>query len=79
MDSSKNKLTEDQLVEGILTKILQAIISRRTNKAIDMLVNDNPALARATSDFQKASMKLDKSLRKRAAINKKNKKKFGRF
>jgi hypothetical protein len=78
MASSKNKLTEEQLVEGILTKILQSILSRRTSKALDAIVNNNPALDRATKEFQSASRNMDKALRKRANIAKRNKKKFGR-
>ena len=43
MASSKNKLTEEQLVEGVLSSILTAIVKGRTKNVLDLL-KDNPAL-----------------------------------
>jgi|TARA_B100000315_G_scaffold34313_1_gene29027 hypothetical protein len=75
MASSKNKLTEDQLVEGILTKILQSIFSRRTQQVMKGMKN-NPALEKATEDFFDAGKKLDRSLRKAAKLRAAHAKKF---
>ena len=68
MASSKNKLTEDQLVEGIISTILKSIFSRRTKKVFKAL-EDNPALRRATDDFIDSSAKLDRALRKYGVKN----------
>ena len=62
--ASSNHLTEDQLVEGIITRILKTIFNRRT-QVIFKTMKDNPALKRATDDFIEASDNLDKALRKR--------------
>jgi hypothetical protein len=67
MASSKNKLTEDQLVEGILTKILKSIFNRRTQQVLRGMEN-NPALEQATEEFFAAGKKLDRSLRKSAKL-----------
>ncbi len=67
MASSKNKLTEDQLVEGILTKILKSIFNRRTRQVMKGMKN-NPALEQATDEFFAASRKLDMSLRKASKL-----------
>jgi len=63
MASSKNKLTEDQLVEGIISKILKSIFNRRTRQVLDSF-KDNPALKQATDDFISATTQLNKSLKR---------------
>ena len=62
MFSSKNKLTEDQLREGILSKILQAIVSKRVGK-VEKALKDNPRLAKAVRNADKAVKELDKTLK----------------
>jgi|GEM_PF-3411639 len=62
MFSSKNKLTEDQLREGILSKILQAIVSKRVGK-VEKSLKDNPRLAKAVRNADKAVRELDKTLK----------------
>jgi hypothetical protein len=65
MASSNKPLTEDQLVEGILTGLLKSIFNRRTQQVLKGMEN-NPALSKATKDFNDATDKLDKALRKNA-------------
>ena len=65
MASSKTKLTENQLVEGILTGLLKSIFNRRTQQVLKGMEN-NPALSKATIEFNDATDKLDKALRKNA-------------
>ena len=62
MFSSKNKLTEDQLREGILSKILLAIVSKRVGK-VEKALKDNPRLAKAVRNADKAVKELDKTLK----------------
>ena len=62
MFSSKNKLTEDQLRECILSKILQAIVSKRVGK-VEKALKDNPRLAKAVRNADKAVRELDKTLK----------------
>ncbi len=76
MASSKNKLTEDQLVEGILTKILKSIFNRRTRQVMKGMKN-NPALKKAAGEFFDSSQKLDKALRKQAKAHADHDRKFG--
>jgi hypothetical protein len=76
MASSKTKLTENQLVEGIISGILKAIFNRRTQQVIKGMKN-NPALEKATDEFFDASQKLDKALRKQAKAHAAHDRKFG--
>lgn len=63
MFSSKNKLTEDQLREGILSKILSAILDKRVSKVLSVAdIENNPALKRAVRNADKAVKQLDKTL-----------------
>ena len=63
MFSSKNKLTEDQLREGILSKILGAILDKRVSKVLSVAdIENNPALKRAVRNADKAVKQLDKTL-----------------
>jgi hypothetical protein len=64
MASSKKIQTEGQVLqEGILLKILQNIVQGRTDK-ITKLFAENPRLARATKDLDKATKSLAKELKK---------------
>jgi hypothetical protein len=76
MASSKIKLTENQLVEGIISGILKAIFNRRTQQVIKGMKN-NPALKKATDEFFDSSQKLDKALRKQAKAHADHDRKFG--
>jgi len=62
MASSKNKLTEEQLVEGVLSSVLTAIVKGRTRTVLDLL-KDNPALKKSTQDLDRAIAKMEKSLK----------------
>jgi|2_EtaG_2_1085320.scaffolds.fasta_scaffold37945_2 DNA integrity scanning protein DisA with diadenylate cyclase activity len=66
MASSKSKLTEDQLREGIISKLMGHIFNKRTTKALNLLSKESPALARANKRYEKASKELGDSLRKAA-------------
>ena len=63
MASSKNKLTEEQLVEGIFEKILNGILNKRIDKVTKALA-DNPRLKKASKEVAVAHNKLKKELRK---------------
>ncbi len=73
MASSKNKLTEEQLVEGVLSSVLTAIVKGRTRTVLDLL-KDNPALKKQTIELDKAIDKFKKSAK---AANKSRKKSGG--
>jgi hypothetical protein len=64
MASSKNKLTEEQLREGIITSLLGRIFNKRTKKALDLLSKESPELSKAHKKYEKASKDLAKSLSK---------------
>jgi hypothetical protein len=51
MASSKNKLTEEQLTEGLFDKILSGILQRRTKKVIKVL--------QGAPNIQKKAKELD--------------------
>ncbi len=63
MASSKTKLTEEQIVEGLFSAILGSIVKGRTKKVMDLL-KDNPELARSAKALDKATDDLKKSLAK---------------
>jgi hypothetical protein len=63
MASSKNKLTEEQLVEGIFEKILNGILNKRIDKVTKALA-DNPRLKKASKEVAIAHDNLKKELKK---------------
>ena len=63
MASSKNKLTEEQLREGVFEKILQSILRGRTKNVLKIL-KDNPGLQQAAKETSDAIDDLEKALRK---------------
>ena len=63
MASSKSKLTEEKLVEGVLSGILTALVKGRTKTVLDLLA-DNPTLKKQTQDLDKSIEKLKKSIKK---------------
>ena len=62
MASSESKLTEDQLREGIVSKLMGHIFNKRTTKALNLLSKESPALARANKKYEKASKELGNAL-----------------
>jgi|TARA_B100001105_G_C22000788_1_gene277243 predicted transcriptional regulator len=62
MASSKEKLTEDQLVEGLMGKILQNIVGGRINFVLDAF-KDNPRLKKQTKKVAKAIDDLEKGIK----------------
>ena len=62
MASSKNKLTEEQLVEGILGNILQNIVGGRISFVLDAF-KDNPRLKKQTKKVAKAIDDLEKGIK----------------
>ena len=63
MASSKDKLTEEQLKEGIMSAVLGAILKGRTKTVLKAFGND-PELKRNAKELAKAASKLRKSLDK---------------
>ena len=63
MASSKNKLTEEQIREGIFDKIMNMILKKKTKKVLNIL-KKNPALKQATDDVVKSIDNLQQKLRK---------------
>ena len=63
MASSKNKLTEEQLHEGVMSAILGAILKGRIKTVTKALEND-PELVKLAKDVNKATDKLKKSIEK---------------
>jgi len=64
MASSKNKLTEEQIREGIFDKIMNMILKRKSKKVLNIL-KKNPALKQATDDVVKSMDDLQQTLRKK--------------
>ena len=64
MASSKNKLTEEQIREGIFDKIMNLILRKKTKKVLNIL-KKNPALKQATDDVVKSIDNLQQKLRKK--------------
>jgi|7_EtaG_2_1085326.scaffolds.fasta_scaffold03457_3 hypothetical protein len=73
MASSKHKLTEEQLKESIIAKLMKNIFNRRTKKALDLLSKESPALARANKKYEKASKELGDALLKQKKHREKRK------
>ncbi len=63
MASSKNRLTEEQLTEGLFDKILTAVLRRRTKKVIKVL-QDAPNIKAATKDLDDAIGRLRASIKR---------------
>jgi hypothetical protein len=70
MASSKNKLTEEQLTEGLFGKILTSIIKGRTKKVLH-IVSDLPDIKRAVKDADAAHEKLKRAISRADANAKK--------
>jgi len=62
MASSKNKLTEEQLSEGIFTRILNQIIQGRVKKVGKALENA-PNIKAASEELDGAVLNLRKSIK----------------
>ena len=63
MASSKNKLTEEQLSEGLFDKILSAVLQKRTKKVIKVLQNA-PNIKKATEELDDAVAELRLALKR---------------
>jgi len=63
MASSKEKLTEEQLTEGLFDKILSAVLQRRTKKVIKVLQNA-PNIKKATKELDDAVAELRLALKR---------------
>jgi len=63
MASSKNRLTEEQLTEGLFDKILTAVLRRRTKKVIKVL-QDAPNIKKATQDLDDSIKNLRLALKR---------------
>jgi len=63
MASSKNKLTEEQLSEGLFDKILSAVLQKRTKKVIKVLQNA-PNIKKATKELDDAVAELRLALKR---------------
>ena len=61
MASSKSKLTEAQLTEGIIDSILGTIMKGRLDKIEPILKNASPELARQAKKADKARQELKKA------------------
>lgn len=63
MASSKNKLTEEQLREGIVAAVLGNILKGRTSAVLKAFAND-PILKKHAKEIDKAVKQFDKSIAK---------------
>ena len=86
MASSKSKLTEAQLIEGIIDKILGAIMKGRLDKVEPILKIASPELVRqakkadkANQEFRKAAEKDFKARTGKKQLSTKQKRKAGKF
>ena len=61
MASSKSKLTEQELTEGIIDKILGAMMKGRLKKIEPILKNASPELKRAAKEADKARQEFRKA------------------
>ena len=64
MASSKSKLTEEQLIEGIIDKIMSAMMQGRLKKVEPILKTASPELVRQARKADKARQAFKKQLRK---------------
>ena len=76
MASSKDKLTEEQLKEGIMSAVLGAILKGRTKTVLKAFGND-PELKRNAKELAQAASKMRKSLDKANKIKDKKLKAAG--
>ena len=86
MASSKSKLTEQELTEGIIDKMLGAIMSGRLKKIEPILKNASPELKRAAKEADKARQEFRKAAEKdfkartgKKQLSTKQKRKAGKF
>ena len=63
MASSKDKLTEEKLTEGLMSSILGSILKGRISTVVKALDGD-PELQRLAKDVNKATDKLKKQIEK---------------
>jgi len=77
MASSKSKLTESQLIEGIIDKMLDAIMQGRLDKVEPILKVGSPRLKKLAKQADKSNQafkkELQKNLKKHAKKNPKDK------
>ena len=77
MASSKSKLTEEQLIEGIIDKILGAMMQGRLDKVEPILKVGSPRLKKLAKQADKSRQafkrELQKDLKKYAKENPKDK------
>ena len=64
MASSKSKLTEQELTEGIIDKMLGAIMSGRLKKIEPILKNASPELVRLAKKADKSNQEFRKAAEK---------------
>ena len=69
MASSKKPLTEEQIREGVFSKILSHIVNKRIDK-VEKVLKDNPRLKKASKNADKALKALDKELKKQGIARK---------
>jgi chaperonin cofactor prefoldin len=75
MASSKNKLTEEQLNEGLFNSILKNIFANKTRKVLK-LVADVPDIKQAVKDLEKSKEKLRVSIKNAEKSRKSIQKKY---
>ena len=77
MASSKSKLTEEQLIEGIIDKIMSAMMQGRLDKVEPILKVGSPRLKKLAKQADKSRQafkrELQKDLKKYAKENPKDK------
>ena len=77
MASSKSKLTESQLIEGIIDKIMSAMMQGRLDKVEPILKVGSPRLKKLAKQADKSRQafkkELQKNLKKHAKKNPKDK------
>ena len=76
MASSKNKLTEEQIREGIVSTVLGNILKGRVRTVVKAFA-DHPELKKNAIEIEKAIKKFDKSVKKASDINQKKLKAAG--
>ena len=61
--------SKKQLHEGIVSKLLNKIVSGRIDKAIDLFAND-PKILRSLKTIKKEKENVEKALKKHPSLNK---------
>ncbi len=81
MASSKSKLTESQLIEGIIDKVMTALMQGRLKKVEPILKTASPELVRQARKADKARQafkkELEKNLKKKGKKDNPNVRTFG--